>query len=150
MLCCVLLWLDTYRFNSLAPGKFEWNFRYVISKQILVTGGWGISCEIALIWTSLDFTDDQSTLVQVMAWCHQATSHNLSQCWPRSLSPYGVTRPQWVNPYPLWLFHWQLKIVLWTHCQRSNPILVDALSESISRIGFSDYTDLLWWNNINN
>ena len=32
-----------------------------------------------------------------MAWCRQATSHYLSQCWPRSLSPYGVTRPQWVN-----------------------------------------------------
>ena len=43
---------------------------------------------------SLDFTDDQSTLVQVMAWCRQATSHYLSQCWPRSLSPYGVTRPR--------------------------------------------------------
>ena len=38
-----------------------------------------------------------STLVQVMAWCHQTTSHNLSQCWLSSLSPYGVTRPQWVN-----------------------------------------------------
>ena len=45
----------------------------------------------------LDFADDQSTLVQVMAWCRQATSHYLSQCWPRSLLPYGVTRPQWVN-----------------------------------------------------
>ena len=81
--------------NSLAPGKFEWNFRHVIFKQISVIDGWGISCEIALIWMSLDFTDDQSTLVQVMAWCRQATSHYLSQCWPRSLSPYGVTRPQW-------------------------------------------------------
>ena len=83
--------------NSLAPGKFEWNFRHVIFKQILVTDDWGISCEIALIWMSLDFTDDQSTLVQVMAWCRQATSHYLSQCWPRSLSPYNVIRPQWVN-----------------------------------------------------
>ena len=27
----------------------------------------------------------------------QAPSHYLSQCWPRSLSPYDVTRPQWVN-----------------------------------------------------
>ena len=45
----------------------------------------------------LDLTDDKSTLVQVMAWCRQATSHYLSQCWPRSLSPYGVTRLQWVN-----------------------------------------------------
>ena len=84
-------------FNSLAPGKFEWNFRYAIFKWISVIGGWGISCEIALIWMSLYFTDDQSTLVQVMAWCHQATSHYLSQCWPRSLSPYGVTRSQWVK-----------------------------------------------------
>ena len=32
-----------------------------------------------------------------MVWCRQATSHYVSQCWPRSLSPYGVTRPQWVN-----------------------------------------------------
>ena len=40
---------------------------------------------------SLDFADDQSRLAQVTAWCHQATSHYLSQCWPRFLSPYGVT-----------------------------------------------------------
>ena len=69
----------------------------VIFILILVIDGWGIPCEIALIWMSLDFTDDQLTLVQVMAWCRQATSHYLSQCWPRSLSPYGVTRPQSVN-----------------------------------------------------
>ena len=60
-------------------------------------GGWGISYEIALRWMPLDLTDDRSTLVQVMAWCHQATSHYLSQCWPRSMSPYDVTRPQWVK-----------------------------------------------------
>ena len=34
-----------------------------------------------------------------MAWCRQATSHYLSQCWPRSLSPYSVIRPQWVNHF---------------------------------------------------
>ena len=85
--------------NSLAPGKLEWNFRYVIFNWILVVDGWGISCEIALVLMSLDFTNDQSTLVQVMAWCRQATSHYLSQCWPRSLLPlpFGVTSPQWVN-----------------------------------------------------
>ena len=32
-----------------------------------------------------------------MAWCRQATSHYLSQCRPRSLSPYGVTRLQLVK-----------------------------------------------------
>ena len=82
--------LREWRVNSLTHGKFEWNFRYVIFKRILVIDGWGISGEIALkwIWMSLDFTDDQSALVQVMAWCRQATSHSLSQCWPRSMSPY--------------------------------------------------------------
>ena len=56
-----------------------------------------ISCGIALRWMPLDLTDDKSTLVQVMAWCRQATSHYLSQCWPRSMSPNGITRPQWVK-----------------------------------------------------
>ena len=45
-------------------------------------------------------TDYKSTLVQVIAQCRQATSHNLSQCWPRSMSPYGITTPQWVNIIP--------------------------------------------------
>ena len=31
-------------------------------------------------WSSTD----KSTLVQVMAWCRQATCHYLSQCWTRS------------------------------------------------------------------
>ena len=83
--------------NSLAPGKFEWNFRYSILQIISVIDSWAISCELALRWMSLDLTDDKSTLVQVMAWCRQATSHYLSQCWPRSLSPYGVTWPQWAS-----------------------------------------------------
>ena len=46
--------------------------------------------------------DDKSTLVQVMAWCHQASSHYLSQCWPRSMSPYGVTKPQWIHDITPW------------------------------------------------
>ena len=32
-----------------------------------------------------------------MAWCRQATSHYLSQCWQRFMSPYGVTMPQYVS-----------------------------------------------------
>ena len=73
-------------------------------KLTLVNGGWGISNEIALTWMPLDLTDDKSTLVQVMAWCRQATSHYLSQCWPRSMSPNGITGLQWgktVRPSPI-------------------------------------------------
>ena len=99
--------------NSLATGKFEWNFRQVIFKRILVIGGWGISCEITPIWMSPDFTDDQSTLVQVMDWCRQATSHYLSQYLPRSVSPYGITRPQWVK-HGIWNMqkHWLSMAIL--------------------------------------
>ena len=85
--------------NPLAPGRFQSNFRYVIFKLTLVNGGWEISHEIALRWMPLDLIDDKSTLVQLMAWCRQAASHYLSQCWPRSMSPNGVTRPQWVKSW---------------------------------------------------
>ena len=40
---------------------------------------------------------DKSALGQVMAWCHQATSHYLSQGSPRSLSTYGITGLQSVT-----------------------------------------------------
>ena len=66
--------------GQLAPGRFQFNFRKVIFKLNLVSGGWGISYEIALRWIPQDLTNNKSTLVQVMAWCHQATSHYLSQC----------------------------------------------------------------------
>ena len=78
-------WIVLRIINSLAPGRFQFNFRYGIFKLTLANGGWGISYEIALRWIPLDLTDDKSTLVQVMAWCRQATSHYLSQCWPRSM-----------------------------------------------------------------
>ena len=55
----IFVWLIDIK--TLASGKFEWNFKYVIVKRILVIDGWGMSCEIALIWMSLDFTYDQST-----------------------------------------------------------------------------------------
>ena len=45
----------------------------------------GISCDIAISQLLLDLTDDKSILVQVMAWCHQASSHYMSQCWPTDL-----------------------------------------------------------------
>ena len=70
--------------NSLIPGKFEWHFRYLIFQIISVIDGWGISCELALRWMSFDLTDDKSTLGQVIHWCRQATSHYLSQWWPKS------------------------------------------------------------------
>ena len=84
-------------FNSLAPGRFWWHFRWV-NFHVNFSHWW----LMYLLWNChqmnvTGFTADKSTLVQVMACCRQATSHYLSQCWHRSLPPYGVTRPQWVN-----------------------------------------------------
>ena len=91
--------------NSLSPGRFEWTFRWLIFKLILAIDGWGIYCEIIRRLISLDITNDKSTLVQVMAWCRQAPSHYLCQCSPRSMLPYNITRPQWVNLYPTTTIH---------------------------------------------
>ena len=92
-----ILHLSHCIFNSFAPGRFQIILRKVIFQQILVIDGWRVSCKIVLKWMPTDLTDGKSTLVQIMAWCRQATSHYLSQCWPISVSPYGVIRPQWVN-----------------------------------------------------
>ena len=81
--------LFIHEFNSLAPGRYNRNFRYLIFNLISIIGGRGISCKMTLRWLSLDLNDDKSTLVQVMAWCRQATSHYLSQCWPISMPLYG-------------------------------------------------------------
>ena len=78
-----------------------------------------ISCEIALRWMPLDVTDGKSTLVQVMAWCRKATSHYLNQCWPRYLSPCGITKPQWVNSF------WRSDAI-WGH--RSGSILAQVMA----------------------
>ena len=32
-----------------------------------------------------------------MAWCCQAVSHYLNQCWFTYVMPYGITRPWWVD-----------------------------------------------------
>ena len=86
-----------YYLNSLTPGRFEWKFGQLTFMLMWVMDSWGTFCGIVLGWLSQDLTDEKSTLVQVMAWCRQATSHYLSQCWPWSMSPYVVTRPQWVK-----------------------------------------------------
>ena len=90
-----------------------------------------------------DLTDDRSTLFQVMAWCRQAPSHYLSQCWPRSLPPYSVTRPNWVNAQCwciwlpedgcydllLWLCSLMLRIsTCW--CGQESPVMVVTVNYS--------------------
>ena len=62
-----------------------------------ITGGQQPPDSIKILWFFCRFgrcesgiTNEKSTLVQVMAWCRQATIHYLSQCWPSSMSPYSI------------------------------------------------------------
>ena len=76
---------------------FEWNFIWVSYENfqfnlILVIDDCCVSCEIPIRWVSLVLTDYKSTLIQVINCCRWATRHYLSQCWHRSMLPYGITR----------------------------------------------------------
>ena len=84
--------------NSLAPGRFDHSLKLVNFKLISTIKYFLLNC-YSIRWRPQHLTGHKSTLVQVMSWCRQATSHHLSQCWPRSLSPYDVTRSQWVNHF---------------------------------------------------
>ena len=83
--------------NSLVLGRYEWDSKNGIFNLVLLIVFFRSSDDHAFQWMPQDLTNDKSTLVQVMAWCCQATSHYLSQCWLSPLSSYGIARPQWVN-----------------------------------------------------
>ena len=54
----------------------------------------------------------KSALAQIVAWCHQATSQNLTQCWPMLLRPYSV------NPQFSWCSHH------WNHDQWYKIVII--------------------------
>ena len=71
--------------NSLFPEseRYGKTFKYVN----LITDKLSIFSEIALRCIPQDFTDDKSTLVQLMTSCPVTSCHYLNQCWPSSMSP---------------------------------------------------------------
>ena len=84
--------------NLLAPGRYVSNFKGMVFELIIQNCSWGTrfeNCPRRLM--PQNFSNDKSTLVQVMDWCRQATSHCMSQCWPKCMTPYGVSRPVWVK-----------------------------------------------------
>ena len=83
----------TSRINSFALGRCGSNFRCVTSRHISFMS---MSYEITLRRMSRNPSDGKSTLVQVMACCCHTANHNLSQCWPRSMSPGPNELNHWV------------------------------------------------------
>ena len=78
---------------------------------------WNHSTMKQLCFLKWDLTDDKSTLLQVMAWCRQTTSHYLIQFWPWFISQNGITRPQCVKPSVWYFCHTlppgKLEMILW-------------------------------------
>ena len=58
-------------FNTLNPGRFVSNFKSFIFKPIL-NNSLGTHCDIALRLMPQNLTNEKSTLVPIMSWCHQA------------------------------------------------------------------------------
>ena len=83
--------------NSLVRGKCGINFKSMIFKSIIQNDSWVPCCKIALRLMPKNFTNEKSTMVRVMAWSCQATSHyliNIDLCCHRlslchNISPSG-------------------------------------------------------------
>ena len=78
----------TYAINSLTPERYRSNYANVSLNSFHV------GKKFPWTWSEVPQSpiDDKSTLVKVMTWCCRATRHYLSQCRPRTVSVYGVTR----------------------------------------------------------
>ena len=87
--------------HVLTPTAVVWTL--VLGHGHVISFFTSISCNLLINsdnrWraTYLDTYKVNVALVRVMDLYRQVTSHYLSQYWPKSMSPYGVTRPQWVN-----------------------------------------------------
>ena len=73
--------LTLWAFGNVAEILNVWFSKHISGINILCISIW-----LDRKWMSQDHTDDKSTSVHVMAWCSQATSYYLRQCWPRSMS----------------------------------------------------------------
>ena len=97
-------------FTSKSPWRFGCDFKCINFKHNMEIESVNIWVNITMEWMPEYIVDSKPTVVQVMAWCREATSHYLNQCWPQFPTPYGVTRPQWVKiktPSPI------TNLVLW-------------------------------------
>ena len=100
--------------------------------------GWCISSEVDRRLMSLDLTDNRATLVQLMDRCHQVTSQYLNLCWPSCvcISPYDITRPQWVKSF-VCSFKSDLGNFFAVHLMSSfNGLLISVIDELFSSLIF--------------
>ena len=113
-----------------------------------------IFCANVQSWMWQDIFDEKSTLVQIMSWCCQPTSHCLSQCWPRPMSPYDITRQQQVNS--LWprdsIWHhwcWSILVQITACClfrakPLPEPMMIDCQMDTLEKTSMKSKYKLLF------
>ena len=92
--------------NSLALENLEVIFKVYFSTLFInKLISWTLSIELVRgEWLRSPWMISQH-FFQVMACCCQSTSNYMSQCWPRPMLPFGVTRVQWIKWTELITFH---------------------------------------------
>ena len=128
--------------NSLAPGRRFRFFKSLIFKLFIQNSVLSSRYEIALRWMSKYLTDDLSTFVPAMDWCRQAASHYLNQCWSRSLSPYGITMPQWVKCLSQMASNTEYISMIWLYYDRVVTILDYVYSTCCHSVHYFIFTGL--------
>ena len=89
--------LKRWRFNTLRLGQNGCHFPDKIFKCIFLNESVWISIRMSLEFVPKVPRNNIPALVQIMAWCLQATSHYLNQWWPSLPTHICITRPQWVK-----------------------------------------------------
>ena len=74
--------------NILASGKCGSNFKSIISYSLCRLFAWPPAEKMSAGESHKNLNSEQSALVQLMAWCRQATGHYTSQCWASSMTSY--------------------------------------------------------------
>ena len=66
-----------------------------------------------LTWAMMNLFTAACMHHQALLGALQATSHYLSQSWPRAMSPYDTTRPQWVKRAGCSHISYRLAVLSW-------------------------------------
>ena len=110
--CCSVLYFCSFITDFQLTHWLLWDLDSILKVLSSILFYWLVCSDLLMImpsewlrWMSWDLPEDKSTLVQVMAWCRQASSHYLSQCWPRSVHKT----------------HWKSSYLVGTACAKSCP-----------------------------
>ena len=80
----------------LINGRCGSNLQRIISNWLYRIVAWALTLKLfSCAWYRTSSMINQYFFEHVMVWCRQTAIHCLGQCWPGSMSPNGVNRPEW-------------------------------------------------------